>query len=87
MVNGSTSTAVNPHSNTRKAKGAEPVSATGDKVRVCGRFPVGHHRVPLPIRGKPCRIEAIIAPPGFNSLRSANGHASISSHALRNEGS
>jgi hypothetical protein len=34
----------------------------GDRVRVSTRFPVGHCAVPHYIRGKRCRVEAVIAP-------------------------
>jgi len=49
------------------ADGEEPIFATGDRIRVAVRFPVGHFRVPNYIRGKRGVIEAVIEPPAVNN--------------------
>lgn len=38
-----------------------PAFAVGDRVRVLVRFPVGHYRVPIYLRGKKGVVESIIA--------------------------
>src|SRR4051812_22979927 len=47
---------------TVKALGEEPLFAPGDRVRISVRYPVGHYRVPLYLRGKTATVEAIILP-------------------------
>jgi hypothetical protein len=49
------------------AEGEEPIFKPGDSVRICERFPVGHYRVPIPIRGKRGSVERVIEPPGLNN--------------------
>jgi nitrile hydratase subunit beta len=44
------------------AAGELPVFHIGDKVLVDVRAPVGHYRVPLYLRGKVGRVEAVIRP-------------------------
>lgn len=39
-----------------------PLFAPGEEVRISERFPVGHYRVPIYIRGKLGAIEQVIAP-------------------------
>jgi nitrile hydratase subunit beta len=39
----------------------------GDRVRISVRFPVGHYRVPITIRGKHGSVERLIEPPGLNN--------------------
>lgn len=56
-----------PFSGITKAEGEEPIFAPGDRVRVCVRFPVGHYRVPFPIRGKHGSVEKVIEPPSINN--------------------
>lgn len=40
-----------------------PAFGVGDRVRVLVRFPVGHYRVPIYLRGKKGVVESIIATP------------------------
>ncbi len=47
---------------TVKALGEEPLFAPGDGVKISLRYPVGHYRVPLYLRGKNATVEAIIHP-------------------------
>lgn len=49
------------------AEDEKPVFAPGDRVRVGVRFPIGHYRVPLYIRGKTAVIERVIEPRAVNN--------------------
>jgi nitrile hydratase len=40
----------------------EPLFAIGDELRIATRFPIGHYRVPFPLRGKRGVVEAIVKP-------------------------
>jgi len=42
------------------APGEEPIFRPGDRIRVMGRSPIGHYRVPIYLRGKSGTIEAMI---------------------------
>ena len=44
-----------------------PAFAVGDSVRVVVRFPVGHYRVPIYLRGKTGIVESIIASPAVDN--------------------
>ncbi len=44
-----------------------PLFAAGEQVRISVRFPVGHYRVPIYIRGKLGVIEQVIAPRAVNN--------------------
>jgi len=46
------------------AEGEWPLFAAGEqvRVRVIGRFPIGHYRVPRYIRGKRAIVEQVIEP-------------------------
>jgi nitrile hydratase len=44
------------------ALGEMPAFVPGDPVRVSVRYPVGHYRVPLYLRGKRGAVEAVIRP-------------------------
>ena len=50
-----------------KAEGEEPMFRLGETVRIAERSPTGHFRAPNCIRGKPCRIEAVIEPAAINT--------------------
>jgi hypothetical protein len=50
-----------------KALGEDPVFRADDRVRISRRFPVGHYRVPLYVRGKLAVVEAVIEPPTMNN--------------------
>ncbi len=44
------------------ALGETPVFQPGQKVRVLERFPLGHYRVPLYLRGKTAIVERLVQP-------------------------
>ena len=44
------------------ATGEEPLFQPEDRVKIAGRSPIGHYRVPLYLRGKEGVIEKIIEP-------------------------
>jgi hypothetical protein len=44
-----------------------PLFAVGERVKVSMRFPVGHYRVPIYIRGKTGTIEQVMAPRAVNN--------------------
>ncbi len=50
-----------------KALGEEPTFKPGDRVRISIRWPVGHYRVPIYIRGKEAQVESVIASPAINN--------------------
>ena len=50
-----------------KAHGEEPAFRTGERVRISGRVPIGHLRVPNYIRGKRGWDETTIEPPAINN--------------------
>ena len=47
--------------------------AIGDPVRVSERYPVGHYRVPLYLRGKTGTVEQVIEPLGIDNEEEAYG--------------
>lgn len=49
------------------ATGEAPVFAPGDAVRILTRFPVGHYRVPIYLRGRTGTVEAVIRAAGINN--------------------
>jgi len=50
-----------------KADGEAPQFHPGECVVISARFPIGHYRVPLYIRGKTAVVEAVIEPPAVNN--------------------
>ena len=56
-----------------KALGEEPVFKVGDRVRISARYPVGHYRVPMYMRGKHGVVELIIEPTAVNNEEEAFG--------------
>lgn len=50
-----------------KALGEEPAFKAGDRVRISVRYPVGHYRVPIYMRGKHGTIEKILEPAAVNN--------------------
>lgn len=44
-----------------------PLFAAGERVRISVRFPVGHYRVPIYIRGKLGVVEQVIEPRAINN--------------------
>ena len=56
-----------------KALGESPEFQPGDAVRISGRFPVGHYRLPLYLRGKAVTIEAVMPTMGVDNEEEAYG--------------
>lgn len=50
-----------------KAPGEEPAFKAGDQVQISLRYPVGHYRVPIYMRGKQGIIEKILEPAAVNN--------------------
>ena len=57
-----------------KAEGEEPLFKTGDSVRISVRYPVGHYRVPLYIRGKRGVVGVLLKPRAVNNEEEGFGH-------------
>jgi len=55
------------------AEGEIPIFSSGDRVRVCVRYPVGHFRVPNYIRGKRGIVERVIEPAALNNEEEGYG--------------
>ncbi len=58
---------VGPSMNVTPALGELPLIETGARVRVRVRWPIGHYRVPIYLRGKRGVIEAVIEPRGVDN--------------------
>jgi len=56
-----------------KATGEEPAFKVGDQVRISTRYPVGHYRVPMYMRGKRGLVELILDPAWVNNEEEAFG--------------
>ena len=50
-----------------KALVEEPAFKAGDRVRISVRYPVGHYRVPIYMRGKRGTVEKILEPAAINN--------------------
>lgn len=55
------------------APGEEPIFHPGDQVRISDRFPIGHYRVPMYLRGKTGTVETVIEPAGLNNEEEGYG--------------
>src|SRR5262245_59122689 len=44
------------------ALGELPIFRPGDRIRILTRFPIGHYRVPIYLRGKTGTVETVIEP-------------------------
>jgi nitrile hydratase subunit beta len=67
-----------------KADGEAPRFRAGDRVAISDRFPIGHYRVPLYIRGKTATVEAVIEPPRVNNEEEGFGrNAGMKRHYYR----
>lgn len=49
------------------ALGEAPLFAPGERVRIATRWPVGHYRVPLYIRGRTGVVEAVMEPTALDN--------------------
>ena len=50
-----------------KALGEEPAFKAGDHIRISVRYPVGHYRVPMYMRGKCGIVELVLKPAAVNN--------------------
>ena len=50
-----------------------PALHRGDAVRISGRMPIGHYRVPLYLRGKTGTVESVIEPAAVNNEEEGYG--------------
>jgi nitrile hydratase len=50
-----------------KASGEEPRFNVGERVLISVRYPIGHYRAPVYIRGKEAVVEAVIKPAAVNN--------------------
>lgn len=67
-----------------KALGEEPALKVGDPVKISVRYPIGHYRVPLYVRGKHGVVERILTPMALNNEEEAYGrNAGIKGHYYR----
>jgi nitrile hydratase len=57
-----------------EAEGEKPLFRAGDSVRISVRFPVGHYRVPLYIRGKRGVVDMLLKPRAVNNEEEGFGH-------------
>ncbi|MBK8208650.1 MAG: nitrile hydratase subunit beta [Rhodospirillales bacterium] len=66
------------------AWGEVPVFRPGDPVRILTRYPVGHYRVPIYLRGKRGMVEAVVEPAGIDNEEEGYGrNAGIKLHYYR----
>jgi nitrile hydratase len=55
------------------ALGEKPIFEPGDRIRISIRFPIGHYRVPLYLRGKTGMVEAVIEPAAVDNEQEGYG--------------
>lgn len=55
------------------AFGEAPRFTSGERVRIARRFPIGHYRVPVYLRGKTAVVERVIEPAGIDNEEEAYG--------------
>jgi hypothetical protein len=60
-----------------------PVFQPGEQVRVAERFPIGHYRVPLYLRGKAGVIERLVQPAVDNEEEGFGRNAGLKRHYYR----
>ena len=67
-----------------KSLGEEAIFKVGDRVRISTRYPVGHYRVPIYIRGKEGVVELVIEPTAVNNEEEGFGrNAGMKRHYYR----
>src|ERR1700722_2297135 len=67
-----------------KADGEASRFHAGDRVAIPTRFPIGHYRVPLYIRGKTGVVESVTEPPAVNNEEEGFGrNAGMKRHYYR----
>ncbi len=65
------------------ALGETPLFRPGDRVRVALRFPLGHYRVPLYLRGKTGVVERLVQPAVDNEEEGFGRNAGMRRHYYR----
>jgi nitrile hydratase len=65
------------------ALGEAPIFRPGEKVRVVTRFPLGHYRVPLYLRGKTGVVERLVQPAVDNEEEGFGRNAGMKRHYYR----
>jgi nitrile hydratase subunit beta len=55
------------------ALGEEPLFVVGDRVRVLTRFPIGHYRVPIYLRGNTGTVVSVVEPAQLDNEREGYG--------------
>jgi hypothetical protein len=65
------------------ASGETPIFRPGEQVRVVERFPLGHYRVPLYLRGKTGVIERLVRPAVDNEEEGFGRNAGVKRHYYR----
>lgn len=65
------------------ALGEAPMFRPGERVRVAERFPLGHYRVPLYLRGKTGTVERLVQPAIDNEEEGFGRNAGMRRHYYR----
>ena len=65
------------------AHGETPIFRPGEQVRVVERFPLGHYRVPLYLRGKTGVVERLVQPAIDNEEEGFGRNAGMKRHYYR----
>jgi nitrile hydratase len=65
------------------ALGETPIFRPGEKVRVVTRFPLGHYRVPLYLRGRTGVVERLVQPAVDNEEEGFGRNAGMRRHYYR----
>ena len=65
------------------ASGEAPIFRPGEQVRVAERFPIGHYRVPLYLRGKTGVVERLVQPAIDNEEEGFGRNAGPKRHYYR----
>jgi hypothetical protein len=64
---------LNPLHGIVPALGENPTFASGDRILISDRSPIGHYRMPTYLRGKQGTVEAVIEPMGVDNEEEAYG--------------
>ena len=71
------------HGRVVPAFGETPIFRPGEQVRVAERFPLGHYRVPLYLRGKAGVVERLVQPAVDNEEEGFGRNAGMRRHYYR----
>jgi nitrile hydratase len=72
-----------PHLDIVRAEQEAPIFGPGSRVRVKVRFPIGHYRVPLYLRGKTGVVERLVQPAIDNEEEGFGRNAGVKRHYYR----